>query len=464
MFFNCGNTLRRTFTKKLISIVYIFSILALILPNYKLVLASPKLLGQTALEDDLEKVSEKLFREAKRQYDLGEYWSCARDLIILMDFYSRFSQIDDAIVTLGECLYEMELLEGASRMFKHLVKKYPRSQFIPRALLGLQKIEYEKSDFVRCVEFHKVIQGGGASQEVLDGSRYFAGLSNYYLNDYSAAVSLLSKVDENSDYYDYALYSAALSLLRMGSLRRGALVLRRLISLPVTSPARRKVIDEGYLTLGYLYYEVGRHRHALRYFGSVSSGHENYVDALLGAGWAAVKMEAFVEAIPPLTKLVKKYPTDKNTEEAFFLLGRCYLKLGFYDEAAQVYEYLIELFPTEDVIPAIIREAYASLQKEEYKIEQMKMELLVLESKLLDAIPMGGNNDMPSYIKKESERLSEIREGLMSRINNERQLFHQIVSTLQELRTLAATKESRRDWRAYAEYGKSRALFLKRTQ
>lgn len=427
-------------------------------------LAAPLVTNQNALEEDLEKFSEKLFKEAKRQYDLSEYWNCARDLIILMDFYPKFSQLDDTILTLGKCLYEMQLLEGASRMFKHLVVKYPRSSFIPGALLGLQKIEYEKADYVRCIEFYKVIQAGNSNRDVLDASRYFAGLSNYHLKDYAGAVTALSKIDENSDYYDHALYSAALALLRMGSVRRAALVFRRLTSLPVVSPERRTVIDDGYLTLGYIYYELGRYRQALRYFRSVSSGHNNYDDALLAAGWTAVKLETYVEAIPPLTQLVKKYPTNENAEEAYFLLGRCYLKLGFYDEAVQVYEHLIELFPTEDVIPAIIREAYASLSEEEGKIEQMKMELLVLESKLLDSIPLGQRNEMPSYIKEESKRLNEIRDGLMTRIKNERQIFSQISSALEDLRSLAETKEGRRDWRAYAEYGRTRALFLKGTQ
>ena len=38
------------------------------------------------LDQDLEKVADKLYKEAKEKYVNAEYWNCARDLIILVDF------------------------------------------------------------------------------------------------------------------------------------------------------------------------------------------------------------------------------------------------------------------------------------------------------------------------------------------------------------------------------------------
>lgn len=417
---------------------------------------------QTYMQKDLEKASDRLFWEAKRYYDQGLYWESARDLIVLLDFHSNYSKIDQVVIFLADCLYEIGLDEGATRLYKHLIQKYIRSPYLPNALLGLQKIEYKRNDFGRSIEFYKAIVRGNPTEETLDASRYYAGLAFYKLKDYPRAIKILSNIDEKSPYYDYGLYSVGLSLLRLKRVRQAIDTFRNVCKLPIISEDRRSVVDEAHLTLGYIYYELGYYKQALGQFRSVSSNHSSYDKALLAAGWAANQMGEYEEAIAPLTTLVSKFPENANMEEGLFLLGRCYLKIGRYDEALVVYDNLIKIFPEQDVIPAIIREVNASLALESEKIDKIKMDLLVLETKLLDTIQLDNDKNVPLSIKKERERIAETREGLLKRIREERETFDNISSQIQNIRYAMNLKENRRDWRAFAEYGKARALFLKR--
>ena len=416
------------------------------------------------LARELEKASEKLLFEAERLYEEDQFWECARDLIILLDFNPNYSKIDQAVFLLGDCLYQLGIMDGAKRIYRYLVKKYIRSPLLPRALLGLQRIEYDTGNYNRSIEFFNAISRGTPPRDILDVARYYAGLSFYHIKDYPNAIKTLRNIGENSPYYDYGLYSIGLSMLRMKRVRDAIRAFRAVIRLPIVNDERRYVVDETHLTLGYIYFELGYYKHALGQFKAVSSNHEHYNDALLAQSWAAINMEKYNEAVAPLTDLLTLYPEDDTNEEAFFLLGRCYLKLGMYDEALRVYEHLIEIFPERDVVPAIVKEVNLSLAEENVKIEKIKMELLMMESKLLDVIPYQVDESTPSYLKEEREKLNELRMMLLKRIQQERKTFNEFTEQLAKLRKLAERREQRRDWRAYAQYGKSRALFMKTRQ
>jgi len=420
---------------------------------------SPQL--EKSLKNDLEGVSEKLFFEAQNYYNDGQYWEGARDLIILLDFYPSYSKIDQVVFLLGDCLYEINILDGATRIYKYLVKKYIRSPLLPRALLGLQRIQFDTGNYNRCIEFYNAIKRGNPPQDILNVARYYAGLAFYHLKDYPGSIKILSQIDESSPYYDYGLYSMGLSLLRLKKVRRAINTFRSVCRLPVVNNERRNVLDETHLTLGYIYFELGYYKYALREFRDVSPNHDHYNDALIAEGWAAINLEKYEEAVIPLTKLLTQYPDDENNEEAFFLLGRCYLKLARYDDALKVYEHLIEIFPERQVVPTLVREIDMNLAEENVKIEKIKMNLLMLESRLLDAMPLQFGTKAPTYLKQEGDKINDTRIALLKRIHEERKIFNTMASQMKELRNLAVRKENRRDWRAYAEYGKSRALFMK---
>ena len=415
---------------------------------------------QKILLDDLEKASDKLHIEAKKLYNDGKYWEAARDLIILLDFYQDYSNIDDAVFLLGDCLYEIGIMDGATRIYRYLVKKFIRSPLLPRALLGLQRIEYDTGNYARCLEFYNAISRGTPEQDVLDVSRYYASLAYFHFKDYPNAVKIADEISDASPYFDYGMYTKGLSLLKMKNIRDAIHSFRKVCSLPIISDERRSVVDESHLTLGYLYYELGYTEHALGEFRAVSSGHDQYGEALIAEAWAAIKLEKYKEAVTPLTELIANFPESESAEEAFFLLGRSYLKLTMYEEALKVYEHLLAIFPEKEMVPAIVREVNSSLTEETIKIEKIKMDLLVMESRLLDALPIGQDDGTPTQLVEEKQKIADSRMALLKQLQVERETFTDLSDQMASLQQLAERRETRRDWRAYAQYGKSRALFL----
>jgi TolA-binding protein len=299
--------------------------------------------------------------------------------------------------------------------------------------------------------------------DVDDEARYYAGQSYYNIKDYASALEALLNLDPRSDYYPYGLYTVGLCLLKMKRVTKSVAVFRKLVSLPIISEEGRTVIDEARLTLGYLYYELGYFKEARSYFADVSPQHRRYPEALLARGWASVKMADYAGALPALVTLVSRFPQDPKSEEALFLLGRCYIQLGLYDDAVKVYDKIIELFPEEDNLSAMVQQLSSLLASQEQEVERLREDLLLLEASLLEALQVGGGPRLPQYLKEEKARLDETRRALLENIVEEHRRFLEMHSTISALRENLNLKVERKSWRAYAEYGKSRALFLKGT-
>ena len=406
-------------------------------------------------DDELEKEAAKKFTSAQRYYRDGNYWKSSRELISLIDEYPEFSQTAQATFTLGNCLYELDMPAGAFKLYERLVKKYISSNYIPDALLGLQRIEYDRDDYSASLQFYETLVRGNPSSTTTDLANYYAGMAYYKLADYPKAVDILSQAGAKSPYYDYILYTLAVSLLRMQNVNPAIEVFQQLFDLSTTTSERRHVIDEGHLTLGYLYYELGYYDEAVEQFGAVTPNSANHIQALLAIGWAASQKEEWQQAIAPLTELYTRYETNDATQEGLFLLGRTYVKLNRYDDAITVYDRLIGAFPDEGEVTTSIETINANIELERKRVEKRQQELLILEGNLVDDL---------SDKSRSTRSFSQDQTILLRDIQKERQELATHMDQLDKLAVTMALREERRNWRAYAEYGKSRATFLRRQQ
>ncbi|MDZ7272215.1 MAG: tetratricopeptide repeat protein [candidate division KSB1 bacterium] len=425
--------------------------------------AAPVEAQQPAADREMERIAERLLSEAKDRIKSGSHWQAARDLALVLDYYPEYKRIDEVLLLLGGCLYEMELYNAAAATYTYLVKNYFGSPLLAKGLLGLQKTAYKQGKYQESLHLYEAILQAPRPVDVDDEARYYAGQSYYNIKDYASALEALLNLDPRSDYYGYGLYTVGLSLLKMKRVTKSVAVFRKLVSLPIVSEERRAIVDEGRLTLGYLYYELGYYKEARGYFAAVSPEHRRYPEALLARGWASVKMGDYEGAVRPLVTLVSRHPQDPKTEEALFLLGRCYLQLGLFDDAVKVYDKIIELFPEEDNLSTLVQQLTDLLGAQEKEVERLREDLLLLEASLLDAMHVGGGPRLPPYLKEEKARLDETRRALLESIVEEHRRFLEMHATIAALRENLSLKMERKSWRAYAEYGKSRALFLKGT-
>jgi len=422
---------------------------------------------QTKKEDEkyreIERVCNQILRGSIELYKEGSYWSCARELIILMDYYPEYEKLDEVVFYLAQCLFEEDLLTSAVRMYKYLLNKFPQSSCVPATLLGLEKTYYQQNDYKLALSvYFTLLKKAPYEKELLAAAHYYAGQSHFHLKNYDMAINVLKKIDNHSDYYDCALYTTALSNLKKSNVTIAIDYFRKIISLPVISGERRNIIDNARLTLGYIYYELKAYEPAKRLLLDISEKHEHYQDALLAAGWSFLKMDDHQNVIKYLKNLIKLFPESPNAEEAHFLLGQSYIALGEYDNAIESYQTIVEFYKDKVHLPNILKKVSNSLDQEEDRVERLKVKVLIEETRLLDAISINGNGEeIPKHLVEEKKKLKEFRENLINNLLAERDNLLLMQENIYRLKQLTERSERRKDWRGYAEYGISRALFLK---
>ncbi len=213
--------------------------------------------------------------------------------------------------------------------------------------------------------------------------------------------------------------------------------------------------------MGYIFYELTNYEQALKYLEAISPTFYDYPDVLLAIGWSAYKAQNYRKALVALNKLINDYPNNLNKDEAYFVIGECYLKLGYFQYAIKAFDEIINKHPVANHFAQRVKIIRAELNKEEQQIEQLKTDLLLLETKLMETVHIEQTDNVPEEIKKEKERIQKQRESLLKNLIKERQLFLGVTKAIKDLKDYLEKKEMQKDWRAYAEYGKTRAIFLK---
>lgn len=166
------------------------------------------------LDRNMDRAALRLYQNALKYYDEKAHWKAAREFIVLLDYYPTFSQADGVLYHLGESMYQMTMYKSAAKMFRFLLTKYPLSGYAAESLYGLQRIFYQTENYAECLNIYSGLVAKFDDNEVIDGARYYAGMSYYSQRDYDNAITTLSKVRARSEYFDHSLYTIGLSYLK----------------------------------------------------------------------------------------------------------------------------------------------------------------------------------------------------------------------------------------------------------
>ncbi len=163
---------------------------------------------------DLERPAINLYHEAVKKYKNKSYWKSAVDLIVILDFYPEFSKLDGVIYLLGNCLYEMGIYDGADRMYRYLLRAIPKTPLLADAILGLQKVFYQKRDYLKSLRFYKALEAHYSNFDGISESRYYAGQAHFHLKNYNLAPQIFKHIDSHSEFYPFGLYTSGLVYLK----------------------------------------------------------------------------------------------------------------------------------------------------------------------------------------------------------------------------------------------------------
>jgi len=172
--------------------------------------------GTNVLLQNREKeyAASKLLDRAKELISKGQYDQALQDLIAITDYYTEFSRIDETFVVIGNCMTDMELYSGAENIFKHMIRNYTDSPWVPHALFGLERLNYLQGNYQTAIDYFRFIRERFPDAPLGEGIYYYGGQSFLYLNQFDKAITTFSAIDEKSEYWGFALYSRAQAYLK----------------------------------------------------------------------------------------------------------------------------------------------------------------------------------------------------------------------------------------------------------
>jgi TolA-binding protein len=422
--------------------------------------SSESAMGDTSAKR-IELTAQVLYDQARRGVKKKEYWKSTLDLIVIMEYYPEFTKIEDAIFLLGNCLFDMELFHASDRVFRYLLENFPKTALFPEAALGLQKTNYSQRQYQQSLKFYTALESHYPQHDGIHESRYYASQAHYHLKNYTLVPNITQLINKGNSHYPFALYTEALVHLKKKNMREALDLLFQIRDQSSKSKQHTDLIDAARLTLGYIYFELSNYNKAVEQLVEIDPSFYDYPEVLLTLGWCAYKLEDYRAAIDALNSLVKDYPNDHLLDEAHFVLGQCYMKLGYHNFAIKEFDIITNNESRAKTFEEYGDEAILTIARQEKQVEKLKTELLLLETKLLQSLTVFGSNGAPDFIAKQRDKMRVIQENLIQEIMGERQVFEGVSTQLVDLRRWLKKAEVQKKWLAYAEYGKTRALYLK---
>ena len=152
------------------------------------------------------------FSEAMENYEKGQYAEALKNF----SFINSSSFVDENIASSsrfysGECLYNMNELDGAVSEFEYFEKNYESSAFMDIALYRLGTIYFNQGVYNKARRRLLELIDHYPRSEYSGSSYYLVGQSYLEENDFNSAERFLleAKDAKNNNYADYSIYSLA---------------------------------------------------------------------------------------------------------------------------------------------------------------------------------------------------------------------------------------------------------------
>lgn len=216
---------------------------------------------------------------------------------------------------------------------------------------------YRMREYEEAISLGKLLNSGASS--------YFEGMSLLQLDRLDEAGSALAKVPPEDRFYPYAVISIAQIEVMKRNLKGAEGYLKGLLSSP--SMKGDGLTDRVHILLGQVLFERGLFPEAVKEFSRVSSDSPLYGEAAIGQAWGLMRLGDY-KGVIPILKGIKLYPPyDAVEREALVILGYCFLKLGWVEEAREHYQQILETVTLSEerlkemIGERSIREQYASI-------------------------------------------------------------------------------------------------------
>jgi len=293
--------------------------------------------------------------DAEIQFLLNNYQSASvlfYDLIGSATFRG-LREYPDALFMLAESLYQQQNYLGARLYFREHMNQ--RGNRYREALERYLEISGRINEFSGIDQYIEQAKGPGGSLPADLAYVYAKWLFRRTdISDkdrVSRAQAVFSSIAQaRAAYAMQAHYFLGVLAVQGGDLPAAAKGFEGVLKMPAQSPREKKTHEQANLSLGRVYFEMGKYNEAIDRYQEIDYNSDNFVDALFEIAWTHVRRakangpSEFEKANQACEKLLLAAPDSVLAPEARILQGHLLLKLAKYQEANESYTAVINTY------------------------------------------------------------------------------------------------------------------------
>ncbi|MEW6431565.1 MAG: tetratricopeptide repeat protein [Myxococcota bacterium] len=303
------------------------------------------------------------FSDGEIQYLLNDYNTAAvlfYDLVANKDF-QKSPRYADALFYLSDSLYQQKNYLGARLYLKQLLSL--KAGHYKEALARYLEIAGRLNEFAGIDDYINQARGlsGGALPPELTYvyAKWLFRRGDLPLEDRvkrSQAIFSSLVQDQGGPFRLQSAYFIGVGHVKLKQWDQAIAQFKAIGAMPERDPKKDKEVKElADLSLGRVYFEVGRYDEAIDSYAKVPQQSYNFPDSLYEIAWAYVRKGELVRAKNATEVLLLVAEDSVLAPEAKILQGTLLQKLQKYEEAIDTYNQVINTYaPVRDEIDALL--------------------------------------------------------------------------------------------------------------
>lgn len=265
--------------------------------------------------------------DAEMLFKLKNYNEAATVLLDVVEKYPGAQGYDDALVLLGESLFQDKDYNSARYYFEIEVRGNSGSRLEQRALERLIEIGLHTDDLEHVDGYLKRLENIPPAQ--LEPSvPYVRGKFAYFRGRPDEALGIFAYIPPTSPYFMQSRYFAATALVQKGDLIGALAGFDGVTRLPAHTDAEKEIQELAELAIARLHYERGEFEKAREVYNGIARSSPHFEEAMNELSWTAIKARDYQSAYRALDLMLLQNPDSPQAPELRLLMGNLHVRLG----------------------------------------------------------------------------------------------------------------------------------------
>lgn len=265
--------------------------------------------------------------DAELLFKLKNYNEAATILLDVVEKYPNAQGYDDAVVLLGESLFQERDYNSARHYFTLEAKKRTGTRLEQRALQRLIEIGMHTGNYENVDDYLKRLESVPPA-ELAPEVPYVRGKYDYFRSRLDEAMAVFASIPATSPYYLQSRYFAATVLVRKADFAGALAGFDAIAKTQPRNDADREVQDMARLAVGRLTYEQDEFLKARDAYNSIPRQSRHFEEAMDELAWTSIKAKDFQSAYRALDLMLLQAPDSPRAPELRLLMGNLHVRLG----------------------------------------------------------------------------------------------------------------------------------------